>query len=75
MPKITPISYILLIKIFKKEGFFYSRTKGDHIIYTKPSINRPLVIPMYSQVPVFIIKNLLRTAGVERERYFELLHD
>ena len=24
-------------------------------------------------VPVFIIKNLLRTAGVTRERYFELL--
>jgi len=31
------------------------------------------VIPMYRAVPVFIIKNLLRTAGMNRDRYFELL--
>jgi hypothetical protein len=34
---------------------------------------RPLVIPAYHEVPVFIIKNLLRTAAMSRERYFELL--
>ena len=32
------------------------------MIYTKPDIKRPVVIPMYSSVPVFIIRNLLRTA-------------
>jgi hypothetical protein len=39
------------------------------IIYTKAGIKRPLVIPMYHAVPVFIIKNLLRTAAMTRERY------
>jgi hypothetical protein len=34
---------------------------------------RPIVIPEYQQVPVFIIKNNLRTAGISRDRYFELL--
>jgi hypothetical protein len=28
---------------------------------------------MYRELPVFIIKNLLRTAGMSREQYFELL--
>jgi len=28
---------------------------------------------MYDEVPVFIIKNPLRTARMSRERYFELL--
>jgi hypothetical protein len=31
------------------------------------------VIPKYAAVPVFVIKNNLRTAGMSRERYFELL--
>jgi hypothetical protein len=31
------------------------------------------VIPRYASIPVFIIKNNLRTAGMTRERYFELL--
>jgi hypothetical protein len=36
---------------------------------------RPLVIPAYHQVPVFIIKNLLRTANMPREQYFDLLQN
>ena len=28
---------------------------------------------MYRAVPTFIIKNLLRSAGMSRDRYFELL--
>jgi hypothetical protein len=28
---------------------------------------------MYREVPVFIIKNLLRTAGMGRDRYLEML--
>jgi hypothetical protein len=30
-------------------------------------------IPKYAAVPVFIIKNNLRTAGISRDRYVELL--
>jgi len=30
---------------------------------------------MYQAVPLFIIKNLLRTSGMSRERYFELLRN
>lgn len=48
---------------------------SDYLIHTKPGIKRPLAIPMYEAVPVFIIKNLLRTAGMTRERYFELLQN
>lgn len=73
MPKIIPINYKRLECIFAKDNFVHIRTKGDHIIYTKPGITRPLVIPRYDEIPVFVIKNLLRTAGMSRERYFELL--
>jgi predicted RNA binding protein YcfA (HicA-like mRNA interferase family) len=73
MPKITPVSYQTLVRVFEKDGFQLQRTRGDHLVYTKPGISRPIVIPMYDQVPVFIIRNNLRSARMSRERYFELL--
>ena len=75
MSKIIPLSYRQLIKIFVKENFIYQRTKGDHMILTKTGVSRPLVIPKYKEVPVFVIKNLLRTAGISREQFFELIDD
>jgi len=73
MPKITPVPYQTLVKVFEQDGFQLQRTRGDHLVFTKPGIPRPLVIPMYDQVPVFIIRNNLRSARMSRERYFELL--
>ena len=43
------------------------------MVFTKAGVLRPVVIPKYSAVPVFIIKNNLRTAGLSRAEYFELL--
>ena len=51
----------------------FSRQHGDHLACTKPGVKRPLIIPTYRSVPTFIIKNLLRSAGLSRDRYFELL--
>lgn len=73
MPAIKPVGYKRRVKVFEQEGFTFNRQSGDHLIYVKPGIKRPVVIPMCDAVPVFIIKNLLRTAGMSRERYFELL--
>jgi len=73
MSKITPVHYKKLVKVFEIEGFRYQRTKGDHLIYTKAGISRPIVIPKYKKIPVFVIKNNLNSAGISRERYLELL--
>lgn len=73
MPPLRPVSHKTLVRVFEQEGFTFNRQRGDHLIYTKPGVKRPIVIPAYDEVPVFIIKNLLRAAGMTRERYFELL--
>jgi len=44
------------------------------MVFTKAGVIRPVVIPKYACVPVFIIRNNLRTAGMSRDRYFELLN-
>lgn len=74
MSKLSPVSYKQLVRVFEADGFRWVRTEGDHMVYTKPGVLRPVVIPKYSAVPVFVIKNNLRTAGMSRERYFELLN-
>ncbi len=74
MPAIRPLHFQRLIRVFERDGFRYDRAEGDHRIYVKAGVRRPLVIPAYQAVPVFVIKNLLRTAGMSRERYFEPLH-
>ena len=69
MPRITPISS----EKFERAGFQLVRQESDHLVYTKPGVPRPLVIPVRKDVPVFVIKNNLRTAGISREEYFRLL--
>ena len=73
MPKISPVHYKKLIGVFKTAGFACVRIEGDHMIFTKAGVLRPVVVPMYPEVPVFIIKNNLKTGGISRERYFEIL--
>lgn len=72
--KITPLHYQVLIKLFELDGFTVKRTRGDHFIMTKPGINRPLVIKSSPRkVPITHIRTNMATAGMSRERYFELL--
>lgn len=72
--KLAPISHRKLVKVFELEGFTVKRQKGDHFILTKAGVNRPVVIKIGSrEVPVTHILTNLRTGGISRERYLELL--
>ncbi|MBI5885160.1 MAG: type II toxin-antitoxin system HicA family toxin [Deltaproteobacteria bacterium] len=73
MPRLTPVTASRLRKVFEKAGFKCVRIEGDHFVYTKMGVPRPVVIPDWDELPVFIIKNNLRTAGISREEYFSLL--
>ena len=75
MSRITPISSQKLGKVFEKAGFRLARQEGDHCVYVKEGVARPVVIPIRRDVPVFIIKNTLRSAGISREMYFKLLSE
>lgn len=74
MPKLTPVDWRTLVRIFELDGFKQERTKGSHISLVKDGIKRPVVVPTYSEVGVDIIMANMRTAGMSRKRYFELLN-
>jgi predicted RNA binding protein YcfA (HicA-like mRNA interferase family) len=71
--QIRPVHYRYLVKVFELNGWEHTGTRGDHLIYKKPGAIRAVVIPKYKTVPVFIIKNNLRTAGISRDEYLKLL--
>lgn len=73
MSKIRPIHHRKLTKVFELDGWKFVDQTGSHISYKKPGFKRRIVIPAYKEIPVFIIKNNLRSAQMSRERYFELL--
>jgi len=66
---------MVLEKVFLAAGYQFARQEGSHRSYIKAGISRPIVIPTYAEVPVAIIRNNLRTAGISRDEYFRLLED
>jgi len=73
MPKISPINYRDLAKVFELGGWEYIETTGGHTQFRKAGFLRRVVIPKKKDIPVFIILNNLRTAKISRDRYLELL--
>lgn len=73
MARITPIHWRKLLKIFELEEAILIGTTGDHLELKIKGAKRRIVIPKYREIPVFIIENNLKTAGIARTRYFELL--
>jgi len=74
MPRITPVDYQTLLKVFQMFGIQYKRKEGSHHILTFLGAKRAVVIPEYDEIDVEIIKNNMRIVGMTREQYFELLN-
>ena len=73
MPRIIPVDCKTLVRVFELYGCEYRRKKGSHHILICPGAKRAVVIPEYNEIDVEIIKNNMRTAGMTREEYFDLL--
>ena len=73
MPRFTTVDWRTLERVFLAVGFRFARQEGSHRSYVRDGVLRPVVIPTYAEVPVFIIRNNLKTAGLSRDDYFRLL--
>jgi predicted RNA binding protein YcfA (HicA-like mRNA interferase family) len=73
MPRITPTDWQTQVRIFEAYGCTFARQKGDHLVYHHPKARRPVVIPRYAEITVTVIRANMRTVGMTREEYFELL--
>ena len=73
MPRITPVDWKTLVQVFELYGCEYRRQTGSHHVLICPGAKRAVVIPEYHEIDVAIIRNNMRTAGMTREEYFDLL--
>ncbi|MEW6140701.1 MAG: type II toxin-antitoxin system HicA family toxin [Thermodesulfobacteriota bacterium] len=59
--------------VLVQNGFKFERQQGDHRAYVKEGVLRPVIIPMYDDLPAFIVKRCLNTAGITRRECLRLL--
>ena len=71
MPKIHSIHWKEFERFLLSVGCEFKREKGDHRVYWKKGIKRPVIIPRDTALPVFIILNNLKVLGIPREEYLK----
>jgi len=75
MPGIRPIHWRRFEKFLLHVGCIFERENGDHRIYWKVDLSRPIVLPRDTDLPVFIIRNNLRLLNIDPRQYLEILKD
>jgi predicted RNA binding protein YcfA (HicA-like mRNA interferase family) len=60
-------------KICQLSGWVEDRTKGDHLIMTKPGTARPVVIKMDRNLGEDLVQSVKRTAGLSTKEFHALL--
>lgn len=73
MAHLVPIHWKKFEKFLLFVGCILEREKGDHRIYWRQGLKRPVVIPRDDELPVFIIRNNLRILNINPEEYLEIL--
>ena len=75
MPRIQSIHWKEFEKFLITAGCQFKREKGDHRIYWKSGMKRPIVIPRDKSLPAFIILNNLKLLGISREDYLKSISE
>ncbi len=73
MVRLTPIRWKKFERFLLFIGCQFKREKGDHRIYWRDDLKRPIVIPRDKELAIFVIRNNLRTLGMSVEEYLEIL--
>ena len=75
MSGLAPIHHKTLEAFVRSVGCTFLRQKGSHRVYWRADQVRPIVIPTYKQVPVFVVRNILRQLKISTDEYLRLLKD
>jgi len=73
MAHLTPINWRKFERFLLFIGCHLERVRGDHRIYWRDGLKRPIIIPCSGELPVFIIRNNLRVLGIDPDEYLEIL--
>ncbi|MCX6780686.1 MAG: type II toxin-antitoxin system HicA family toxin [Candidatus Magasanikbacteria bacterium] len=71
MGGVRPISWRTFEKFLIHAGCYLKRERGDHLVYTRPGLSRPIIVKKVKDLPIFIIMNNLRVLGISVEEYLQ----
>ncbi|OHA45914.1 MAG: hypothetical protein A2541_02800 [Candidatus Taylorbacteria bacterium RIFOXYD2_FULL_36_9] len=73
MPKLKPIKPKKLIGVLVRVGFVECRTKGSHLIMKNPN-NFLVVVPLHNkEIPAGTLLAIIKDAGLDKDKFVELL--
>lgn len=74
MPRLTPLPLKKWIKFLEYVGCHFKREgKGDHIVWTRKDLKRPIIFQDDREVSFAVIKSNLKTLGLSTEEHLEIL--
>ena len=75
MPRLPRVSARDLTRALEKEGFVLSRSRGSHRIYRHLETGKRVTVPYHAGriIPPGTLANILREAGIDRDKLRTLL--
>lgn len=73
MSGLTPTDWKHFEKFLTFVGCTLLREKGDHRIWGRTGLKRPVVIPKTSAIPIFVVRNNLRVLGISVQEYADIM--
>jgi hypothetical protein len=73
MPKKQNVTNKQFHKFLIYVGCSLKRSHGDHFVYVRFGLIRPIIIPNDNPIPQFIIRNNLKLLGLTWEEFFSIL--
>ena len=75
MHKVGKVSWKRFEKFLLAIGCEFKGQEGSHRKYKKAGLLRPIIIPCDDDLPQFIISNNLRTIGISKEDFVNIIKD
>lgn len=75
MSGISQIHWKKFEKFLTFVGCELKRERGDHRIWNRKDLKRPIVIPKVPSIPVFVIRNNLRLLSIGTSEYLNIVRE
>jgi len=64
------VKFKLFVEFLISLGCVFDRIVGDHHIYTREDLKRPIVIVKEKEISIHIAKSNLRTLGIDTKEFY-----
>jgi predicted RNA binding protein YcfA (HicA-like mRNA interferase family) len=75
MSRIAQVGWREFERFLSSVGCRFVRERGDHRIWARTGLVRPVVFQKKKPVPIFEIKNNLRLLGIPAADYLKIMQD